>query len=99
MEIRNARRAQRIIQRNTRVSGNCLVRSLTLWAMLLRRGLPTDVRVGFRKRDNRIEGHAWIEHQGDPINETLTEARSYAPYERPVTFDLWRRMRRGSPNL
>jgi len=98
LEIRSARRAQRIVQRNTGISGNCLVRSLTLWTMLQRRALPTDLRVGFRKRDGRIEGHAWLEHEGAPINESLAEARSYVPYDQPATFDLWRQMDRRTPN-
>ncbi len=92
--IRNARRAQRIILRNTGVSRHCLVRSLTLWTMLQKRGIATDLRVGFRKRDGRVEGHAWLEYQGVPINESLAEAQSYIPYDQPVTFDLWRQIRR-----
>ncbi len=92
--IRSARRAQRIVRRSTGTGGNCLVRSLTLWAILLRRGLPTDLRVGFRKRDGRVEGHAWLEHDGAPINETLQETLTYVAYERPATFDLWRQIRR-----
>src|SRR5580698_4701202 len=62
LEIRNARRAQRVVKRTTGIAGSCLVRSLTIWTILLRRGLSTDLRVGFRKRGGRIEGHAWVEH-------------------------------------
>ena len=91
--VQRARRAQTMIRRNLGRPGNCLVRSLTLWAMLLRRGVVTDLRVGFRKRDGRIEGHAWLEHDDTPINEALSEARSYVPYDKPVTFDLWRQIR------
>ena len=60
--IRGARRAQRIVRMLTGIGGNCLVKSLTLWTMLLSRGLSTELRVGFRKRDGRIEGRAWLEH-------------------------------------
>jgi hypothetical protein len=95
--IRYARRAQRIVKRNTGIAGNCLVRSLTLWAILLRRGLPTDLRVGFRKRDGQIEGHAWVEHNNVPVNESIVEARTFVPYEQPVSFDLLRRMERSEP--
>ncbi len=95
--IHQARRAQQIVKRNTGIAGNCLVRSLTLWAMLLRRGVPTDLRVGFRKREGRIEGHSWLEYAGAPVNEVLSEARSYVPYEKPITFDLWRQVRNAGP--
>jgi hypothetical protein len=92
LNIRSARRAQGIVKRRAGIGGHCLVRSLTLWAMLHRRGVPTDLRVGFRKRDGKFEGHAWLEYGDSPINETPAEARSYTPYEQAVTFDLWRRI-------
>lgn len=94
LEIRNARRAQRIVRQETGLARNCLVRSLTLWTILLRRGLSTDLRVGFRKSGGQIEGHAWVEHEGVPINEDAGTIRTYAPYVQPVSFDLWRRIRR-----
>jgi hypothetical protein len=95
--IRRASRAQGIVKRNTGIGGNCLVRSLTLWTMLLRRGVPTDLRVGFRRRDREIQGHAWLEYAHAPINEALSEALSYVPYDKPISFDLWRQMRRTQP--
>ena len=88
--IHDARRAQRIVRMLTGLGGNCLIRSLTLWTILLRRGLATDLRVGFRKRDNRIEGHAWLEYEGTPINEALRETLTYQPYDRPMNYDYLR---------
>ena len=93
-QIRGALLAQKVVQRSTGVAGNCLVRSLTLWAILLRRGIVTELRVGFRRFEGRIQGHAWIEYQGRPINESLTKARLYAPYDGPMSFDLARLDRR-----
>jgi hypothetical protein len=95
--IRRASRAQGIVKRNAGIGGNCLVRSLTLWTMLLRRGVPTDLRVGFRRRDSEIQGHAWLEYAHAPINEALAEALSYVPYDEPISFDLWRQMRHTQP--
>jgi hypothetical protein len=86
--IRNVCRAQQVVRRATGLGGSCLVQSLTLWAMLLRRGVSTDLRVGFRKSEGKIRGHAWIEHDGVPVNETLGEAQSYVPHEDPFSFDL-----------
>jgi hypothetical protein len=88
--IRDARRAQRIVKMLTGIGGNCLVRSLTLWTMLLRRSLSTELRVGFRKRDGRIEGHAWLEHEGTPINEAISETLTYQPYDHPMNYDYLR---------
>jgi hypothetical protein len=94
LEILKACRAQRIVKRSTGIAGNCLVRSLTLWTILLRRGLSTNLRVGFRKRDGRIQGHAWVEYDDAPINEDINETRTFVPYSQPVSFDLWRRIGR-----
>lgn len=94
LEIRNACRAQRIVKRATGIPGNCLVNSLTLWTLLLRRGISTDLRIGFRKREGQIEGHAWIELDEAPVNESLSKTLTFAPYETPVSFDLWQRSSR-----
>jgi hypothetical protein len=91
-EIRSAiadcRRAQRTIRNATRAGGTCLVRSLTLWAMLRRRGIPTDLRVGMRKSQGLIEGHAWLEYRGQPINEDTTVIATYSVLAEPAAFDL-----------
>ena len=67
------------------------MRSLTLWTMLRRRGIPVDLRVGFRKRAGKIEGHAWVEYQGRPINEKKDEALTFVATAEPACFDFWRR--------
>ena len=87
-------RAQRRVSRATGILGPCLVRSLTLWAILSRRGVEVSLRVGFRKRDGKFEGHAWVEHDHSPLNENESEARTYTVSEQPACFDLWRKQRR-----
>lgn len=89
--IRMARRAQGRVNRATGVLGPCLVRSLTLWAILLRRGIDVDLRVGFRKRNGKVEGHAWVERGQIPINENAGEIGTYHIHDQPVSFDLWLR--------
>jgi hypothetical protein len=49
----------------------CLARSLTLWFLLLRRGIHTEVVLGVR-----------AEHDGTPVNETQDVVDSYARLER-----------------
>jgi Transglutaminase-like superfamily len=89
--IRIACRAQGRVFRTTGVRGPCLVRSLTLWTMLARSGIEASLRVGFRKRDGKFEGHAWVEHAGIPINEDPDEASTFTAYDEPVSFDLLRK--------
>jgi len=87
--IRFARRTHSISRRLVGFEGTCLARSMTLWALLLRRNVSTDLRVGFRKRNDRIEGHAWLEFQGSPVNETAAEVSSYQVSPDSSSFDRW----------
>lgn len=66
-----ARRASEFIPGAT-----CLHRSLASRVWLARRGIPTRLVVGFR-RDGGLEGHAWLEIEGAPTDETLFGDSSY----------------------
>ena len=47
----------------------CLRRSLLLWAFLLRSGVASELRLGFRNPDGQFEAHAWVEWNGVPLND------------------------------
>jgi hypothetical protein len=47
----------------------CLEKSLTLWWLLSRQGIPSNVRIGVRKGGEKLEAHAWVECDGVPLNE------------------------------
>src|SRR5262245_26047097 len=49
--------------------GNCLERSLTLWWLLARHGITSQLRIGARKTGERFEAHAWVERNGEAIGE------------------------------
>ncbi len=85
--IRQARIAQRAVQATFGIGGTCLTRSLTLWGLLKRRGVPVELQVGIRKLDGKIEGHAWIEYQGAPINDNPELISTYHAYREPLAFD------------
>jgi hypothetical protein len=44
----------------------CLVRSLVLTRVLARRGISSTLVLGVRSED-RLEAHAWVEHDGAPL--------------------------------
>jgi hypothetical protein len=87
--IRMASRAQGITRRLVGLNGTCLQRSMTLWAILAKRGVNADLRVGFRKHDDAIEGHAWVEYRGQPINEAASVVSTYTVTPGQAAFDLW----------
>jgi hypothetical protein len=49
---------------------NCLQRSLTLWWLLRRKGMESDLRIGVQKENGEVRGHAWIEYHGIVLNDS-----------------------------
>lgn len=47
----------------------CLPRSLTLLRLLGQQGIEAKLKLGVRREDGRVEGHAWVEFDGTAINE------------------------------
>jgi hypothetical protein len=65
--------------------GRCLHRSLTLWWLLRRRGIRTEIRIGVRKQDGRFQAHAWVEHEGSPLNDRRDVGEVFRSFEQPLT--------------
>ncbi|MCP4384203.1 MAG: lasso peptide biosynthesis B2 protein [Hyphomicrobiales bacterium] len=61
---------------------DCLPRSLTLWWLLRRVGVATDLRIGVRKSDPGIKAHAWVVCQGVALGERGHGA--YTPFDESV---------------
>ena len=47
----------------------CLHRSLTLYRILRKRGIPSLVKIGTQKTETGINIHAWVEVEGHAIGE------------------------------
>ena len=63
---------------------NCLSRSLVLWWLLARQGLPAELRIGTRKKDDALEAHAWVELGGVVLGEADDPHAHYAAFDGPV---------------
>jgi len=63
------------------IRATCLAQSLTLWLLLEQQNISSAIRIGVRKKDNRMEAHAWVERNGVALNETDEVHRHYAPFE------------------
>jgi hypothetical protein len=63
---------------------NCLQQSVTLWWLLRRRGLESELRIGTRKEGGRFDAHAWVEFQGLTLNESRDVHARYTAFEQPV---------------
>lgn len=56
----------------------CLVRSLVLQYLLARHGLESVIRLGVRSVNDRREFHAWVEYQGQALNEDVPPSETFA---------------------
>jgi len=59
----------------------CLEESLTLWYLLGKRGIPARLRIGVRKDNEKFEAHAWVEHDGEALNQPEAQHQHYAAFE------------------
>lgn len=63
------------------VHPSCLVKSLTLWWLLGRQGISSELRVGVRKEGGNLEAHAWVEREGTALNEPEERHDHYAAFD------------------
>lgn len=73
-----------LVARHQRPCDTCLARSLTLWALLRREGIATEVRVGARPAADRIEAHAWVEWRGRPLTDPGDGGGGFRAFDRPL---------------
>ena len=73
-------RAAYLVQLASRVDpfgATCLKKALVLYALLKRRGLDVKLVIGATKAGEKLDAHAWLEHQGRVIIGESSER--YAP--------------------
>ena len=63
------------------VHPSCLAKSLTLWWLLGRQGIPSHLRIGIRKEKEKFEAHAWVEREGIALNEPEEHHHHYAAFD------------------
>jgi len=67
--------------RHGMVHPSCLVKSLTLWWLLGRQEISSQLRVGIRKEGEKLEAHAWVEREGMALNEPEEQHHHYAAFD------------------
>lgn len=70
-----------VASRRFSADASCLVRSIALWWLLRRRGIPVEIRIGVRRRGERFEAHAWVEHFDCVLNDDADVADRFAPFD------------------
>jgi hypothetical protein len=59
----------------------CLEESLALWYLLGQQNIISRIRVGVRSQAGKFEAHAWVEYEGQALNQPEGLHRHYAPFE------------------
>jgi hypothetical protein len=77
-------RAAQSVERNLPIAPNCLERSLALWWMLRREGFPAELHIGARQSTQGFEAHAWVEADGQVLNDSSDIHRHYARFDAPI---------------
>jgi hypothetical protein len=66
---------------------NCLTQSVTLWWLLCRHGIESNLRIGVRKEQDQLKAHAWVECQGFVLNDTFDVQNRYFPFKGSILAD------------
>lgn len=67
-------------------ASSCLARSMYLKWLLLRRGVECQLQIGVRMTAGVLEAHAWIEYQGEPINDRRENCQSFSSFNKPISL-------------
>ena len=63
---------------------HCLPQSLTLWWLLQRQDIASDLRIGVRKPDGRFQAHAWVEVDGHTLDQAVQGQEPFKPFNRSM---------------
>ena len=69
----------------------CLPSSLTLWWVLRRQGVESELRIGVYKSEKGIAAHAWVEQSGTAINDAADVSQRFSPFapiDAPVLVEV-----------
>lgn len=67
------------------LKATCLPQSFALWWHLRELGIDSELRIGVKKNDGRLDAHAWVEWQGRILNDSDEHCQSFAAFARPVS--------------
>jgi hypothetical protein len=65
----------RVAARYAPLPPTCLTEALVVAWLLARRGVPTALRIGVRRRGEALTAHAWLERDGAVVFDTAPDER------------------------
>lgn len=89
-EIQSCAAAVTMAASHTPFPATCLTRSLLLEWLLQRRGVRTELRIGVNMTSGILRAHAWVEHEGRPLNDRADIAADFKPFGRLPSVTAFR---------
>lgn len=89
-EVMRAARMVQVARRYHSLWANCLAHAVTLWALLRRQGIDSDLRIGVRndhQRRQRFEAHAWLEWKGEVLTDTEDVRQRYHAFKPRINME------------
>lgn len=80
-QLRKTTQMVRAAVRHSLLHFTCLEESLGLWYLLRKQGIAPQLRIGVRKENGKFEAHAWVEHDGEALNQPEATHLHYAAFE------------------
>jgi transglutaminase-like putative cysteine protease len=81
-DARPAAEAVGLVAGRSVVGARCLGRSLVLWFLLRRRGIDAELVIGADvPRARNLSAHAWVEVDGEPVNDALNVRERYGGFD------------------
>lgn len=68
--------------------GNCLARCLTIWFLLKREGIETEIKFGMKKETEKLLAHSWIEYEGQALIRKSEIDENYIPFSESILTEV-----------
>jgi hypothetical protein len=68
---------------------SCLRRALLLWGLLRREGIESRLCFGVRVFEGRLEAHAWVDYNGNAINDSTHVSEQYQVLQEALPSTQW----------
>ncbi len=65
------------ISKMSDLKGRCLSQSLVMQLLLNNRGVVSEIKFGMKQSSGKLDVHAWLEIDGKPLNDHLSETKNY----------------------
>ena len=82
--LRQMSKAMKLLEKFAPWKPMCYNRALTAKNILAKKGIQTNLHIGFRKKDGEFDGHAWLTYKGKFVTGLLPGIKSFKELE-PIT--------------